>query len=331
MATIRKRGDRWQVQIRRQGHPPITRSFSTKADGESWARQTEAQLERSALPLDLRSLDRSSFGDLLRRYEAEITARKRGARFEAYRIRQMLKHPMALLPLSRLSGSTFATYRDQRLRTVSGETVRREMTILHHVIEVARQEWNVPLMENPVALAKRPTPGRSRERRPSPSEIERLLEGAGRSRTKCLKPAIILAMETGMRRGELLSMEWRHVDLERRVVSVPVTKTGEPRVVPLTPKAAEVLGALPVTHERVLPISGDGLRHAWERLCKRVGVHDMHWHDWRHEALSRFFERGLALAEVALISGHRDPRMLFRYTHLRPYELAQKLAGMTWG
>ncbi|MGI4877963.1 MAG: site-specific integrase, partial [Janthinobacterium lividum] len=117
-------------------------------------------MDQSTLAVDLRSLDRTTFGDLLRRYVGDVTVAKRGSTVETYRLRQMLRHPMALLPLSRLSGATFAAYRDQRLHMVTGETVRRELTILRHVLEVARREWDVPFLTNPVSLVKRPPPSR---------------------------------------------------------------------------------------------------------------------------------------------------------------------------
>ena len=178
-------------------------------------------------------MDRTTFGDLLQRYKSNVTPAKRGGQMEAIKLACFLRHPMALLPLSKVTGTTFAAYRDERLRLVSGETVRREFTILHHVIEVARQEWSLPFLGNPVSLVKRPAPNRPRERRPTPLEVSSLLIAAGSGRSTYLLPAIILAKETGMRRGELLSMRWEHIDLGRRVVSIPVTKTGEPRTIPL--------------------------------------------------------------------------------------------------
>lgn len=331
MATIRKRGGRWQVQIRRQGHAPVSRTFAKKSDADAWARLTEQRLDQTAAPVDLRSLDKTTFGDLLRRYRSEVTVRKRGALYEGYRLDQMLRHPMAELPLSRLCGATFAAYRDERLKTVSGETVRREMTILRHVIQVARQEWDVPLLDNPVSLVKRPKPNRPRDRRPTAEEIEKLIGLARRSRTPLLAEAIILAMETGLRRSELLAIEWRHVDLSRRILAVPLTKTGEPRTIPLTPTAVETLRKLPWSNGRLFSLRAEGLRRAWERLCTRAGIVDLHWHDWRHEALSRFFEMGLSLPEVAAISGHKEPRMLMRYTHLRAENLAMKLSAICGG
>ena len=128
-----------------------------------------------------------------------------------------------------------------------------------------------------------------------------------------------------MRRGELLKLRWIDVDLDKGLALLPDTKNGHSRQVPLTPAARATLSRLPRCSERVLPITDTALRQAWDRLVDRAGITNLRFHDLRHEAVSRFFERGLNVAEVALISGHRDPRMLFRYTHLKPQHVADKL------
>jgi integrase len=128
-----------------------------------------------------------------------------------------------------------------------------------------------------------------------------------------------------MRRGELLAMEWVDVDLGARTVRITKTKNGHPRTVPLSSVAVRLLSGTPRTDGRVFPITANAFRLAWERLRRRAGVIGLRFHDFRHEAVSRFFERGLSMPEVAAVSGHRDPRMLMRYTHPRPEAIADKL------
>jgi len=156
-------------------------------------------------------------------------------------------------------------------------------------------------------------------------ELDALLHGCTLGRTPLLAPVIQFAIETGMRRGEIVSATWDNVDLDKRTLHIPITKNGHARTIPLTPKAVELLADLPRTDDRVFPITGNAIRLAWVRLKKRVGIVDLRFHDLRHEAISRFFEMGLSVPEVALISGHRDPRMLFRYTHLRAEDVGKKL------
>jgi len=130
-----------------------------------------------------------------------------------------------------------------------------------------------------------------------------------------------------MRRGEIVNASWSDLDWDTGTLNIPVTKNGFSRTIPLTKRALEILQSLPHDNERIFPITGNAVRLAWQRLKRRVGIENLHFHDLRHEAISRFFEMGLSVPEVALISGHRDYRMLFRYTHLRAEDVAKKLAG----
>ena len=134
-----------------------------------------------------------------------------------------------------------------------------------------------------------------------------------------------MAVETGMRRSELLAMRWDDVDVGARTVLLRSTKNGHPRTVPLSPRALEIIRDTPRFGKIVFGVSANAVRLAWERLKRRAGVTDLRFHDLRHEAVSRFFENGLNMPEVAAISGHKDPRMLMRYTHPKAEAIALKL------
>jgi integrase len=301
------------VQIRRQGHQP-SRTFRLRTDAKLWARQVEAELDRGGLPTDSRKLRSHSLADLLKRYEAEVVPRKRSADREVYMLRVILRHPVAQVSLHLLTTTEIAKYRDHRLALVKGDTVRRELAIVRHCIEVARNEWGFVLPSNPVQQVKMPRAGNPRERR-----VET-------SRCRWLPAVIQLAVETGMRRSELLAMRWDDLDLEARTVVLRNTKNGFPRTVPLSTRALNVINDTPRCGPTVFIVSANALRLAWERLRRRAGVLELRFHDLRHEAVSRFFEKGLNVPEVAMISGHRDLRMLFRYTHPKPEEVATKLS-----
>jgi integrase len=128
-----------------------------------------------------------------------------------------------------------------------------------------------------------------------------------------------------MRRGEIISMCWDHLDLEKRTLLIPNTKNGYARTIPLTSSAVRIIGGVDEVQERVFPITANAFRLNWERVKRRADIEDLHFHDLRHEAISRFFEMGLNAPEVALISGHRDMRMLFRYTHPLREKIKEKL------
>jgi hypothetical protein len=170
MATIRRRKSTWQAQVRRQGHPPLSRTFHLRADAELWARQTEAELDRGGLPVDSRVLRSHTLADLLERYGNEVVPRKRGFDREVYLLRVILRHAIARVSLHRLTAADVAKYRDDRLSLVKTDTVRRELAIVRHCLEVARNEWGFILPSNPVRQVKLPRAGNPRERRVNPGE-----------------------------------------------------------------------------------------------------------------------------------------------------------------
>lgn len=172
---------------------------------------------------------------------------------------------------------------------------------------------------NPVGSIRRPKLPRPRTRRLPPSEERRLLDAAGPT----LRRAIVLAIETGMRAGEIVGLLHDDVDIPARVARLDDTKNGESRLVPLSPRALEALG--PSGTGRVVNLTTSGLSHAFHDLCRALNIDDLRFHDLRREAVSRLFERGLNVAEVAAISGHKTWAVLKRYTRLDARLLAEKL------
>jgi integrase len=320
MATIRKLRGRWQAQMRRRGIPPRAKSFNKRIDAERWARDLEAEADRSGWVADTRVAEKTTLGELLGRYANEVTPTKRGAVSETARINSSVRCPIAHRTLARLTSSDVATYRDERLKCVASATVVRELSTVSHAIDIATREWGLWLHRNPVKLVRRRPVPRGRTRRLKEGEEQRLLDACDRGRTPLLKPLIILAIETAMRRGELLDLRWQYLDLKLCTAHLPLTKNGDSRDVPLSRRAVQTLEQLragSVTHEQVFPMSENALRHAFEHLRVRAGMSDFRFHDLRHEAISRLFEKGLNIAEVSSISGHREFKMLQRYTHLR--------------
>ena len=330
MATISKRGEGWFVQIRRKGYQPQFRTFNTKAEAEAWARSAEAEIDRRDLPVDHRALRQTSLSDVLRRYLECVTPRKRGAASEALRIKMILRFPVCETALSELRPRMFADYRDKRLQKVKPATVIKELGLFRNALNVARREWGLHIAVNPLELVAKPRPGAGRDRRLRYGELKRLEEALADTRNPIIAPAIRFAIETGLRRGEMLALVWDDIDLRSRTALVRESKNGHPRAIPLTDGALSILLTLDREEGQVFPLSGNALRLSWNRVRERAGLLDLRFHDLRHEAISRFAEMGLSTVELAVISGHRDPRMLFRYAHLRPADLARKLAGRSW-
>jgi integrase len=325
MATIRKRGAKWQVQVRRVGHRPVSRSFHVLKDAEAWARQIEVQVDRSDLPGDPKILQRITLGGLVERYRDTVSIKKRGYSVERIVLTAFLRHPICRKRLSEIRAEDFAAYRDERLMAIKASTLKRELAPLHNLFEVARDEWSLPLRENPLGKVRLRLPLDRRERRLREGELDRLFVAAQTCRNTWILPVVQFALATGMRRSEILNVRWEHLDRGEPTLRIAHAKNGRSRKIPVTKSTLELLDSLPRLGERVFPITTNAFRLAWDRLRARAGIKDSHFHDLRHEAISRFFEKGLNVPEVALISGHRDPRMLFRYTHPMRAEVIRKL------
>ena len=329
MATLRKRNGKWQVQIRRPHQPSINRSFIHKSRAQQWARKVEAEIDVKGLLPDTSLLKQHTLLDLINRYLDQITPKKRGHVNEQIRLKQIARHQIASYQLINLKQVHINSYVEERMSLVSPGTAARDLGVLHHLVETARLQWGIPFGEDLFKGVQKPKEPPSRDRRLDLHEEEILLQGCALSRVIYLKPIITLALETAMRRGEILAIQWDDINESLRTLRIPITKNGHPRVIPLSSKAlTTLLGTPRGNSERVYEVSPNAFRLAWERLRNRVGIKDLHFHDLRHEAISRFFELGLSIPEVALISGHRDPRMLFRYTHLRAEDVAEKIHSM---
>jgi integrase len=316
---------------RRRGAQTLSRSFLSKRNALVWARQTEAEVDRRGLTPDLKVLHQTRLVDVLTRYRDTVIALKRCRAVETIMVNAIMRQPFATLPLAALTSEKIAQYRDLRLTRVKPGTVNRDLQIVQHALDLAFREWGVPLSENPVKRVRRPPNGPGRDRRLRVGEYDRLMAGLAKCRNRHIAPLVHLAIETGMRRGEFLRIRWDDVDVTARTLRIPLTKNGHPRTVPIARAAVEIIDALrPSTGycntTRVFPLTAEAVKLSWRRTITRAGLADLHFHDLRHEAISRFFERGLNVPEVALISGHRDARMLFRYTHPNPETVAAKLA-----
>lgn len=176
MATIRKRGAKWQVQVRRAGCRPVSRSFHVLRDAQAWARQTELQADRSELPSNPKALQRVTLGELVQRYRDTVSLRKRGYEVERIVLNAFLRHPICRKRLSEVRPEDFAAYRDERLKTIKASTLKRQFAPLHNLFELARDEWELPLRENPLGKVRVMSPQARRERRLKNGEMDRLIE-----------------------------------------------------------------------------------------------------------------------------------------------------------
>ena len=324
MATFRKRSGSWQALVKKKGFGQIARTFDTKAAAEAWAKVTEAEMVRGVF-ISRKEAENTTLSEALDRYEREVSSSKKGHRREKTRISIWKNHPLAKRVLASIRGNDMASYRDDRLKTgYSANTVRLELAIISHLFEIARKEWGMEGLTNPVKAIRMPSPPAGRDRRLQPGELEKLLESSSEE----LSQVIRFALETAIRRGELAGMAWDMVDLKKRTVTLPETKNGQKRIVPLSSVAVAILKERLNTRRidgKVWDIGLDAISQDFAKACQKTGISGLHFHDLRHEATSRLFEKGFDKMEVRTITGHKTLQMLARYTHLRAEDLVEKM------
>jgi integrase len=322
MATFRKMpSGSWQVRIRRNAIPPISKTFNSKAAARRWARQIEVQVDEGNF-VDRSELDKTTLGDLIDRYLLEVTPSKKSSQSETKRL-NYLKRELGSMVLSTIQSKHIAGFRDKRLKEgKAGGTVIKDINSLSHIFNVAIKDWGIPLINNPVQLIRKPSAGRGRDRRLEENELELLLDALELTEIKSI---VLLAIETSMRRSEIVSLHWPNIHLNDRFLILPDTKNGEVRTVPLSTKAIHIFKTLTRNSENVFNVKPGSVTQAFGRACKRANLENLKFHDLRHEATSRFFELGLNTMEVSSITGHKSLQMLKRYTHLKAKELALKL------
>ena len=341
MATITKTpSNRWKALVRKRGWPAAIKTFRTKQDAKDWARRVEDEMVRGAY-IDRAPSEKTTLRAAMARYLAEVTPTKSPGTLkrETGRSKPLLEK-LGDYSLVAITPDLVAGYRDERIEMgKSNNTVRLELAMLSHLFTVALQEWHMGLFYNPVAAVRKPSSGAGRNRRLVKGEERKLLYACDQATNPMLGWMTRLALHTGMRAGEIQTLQRDQIDLDRRVILLTKTKNGSARLVPLTKAATEVARA--ALQHSVRPMDTDlvfwgdpgrnGQRSpyeyypAWRRVIKRSGLKDFRFHDLRHEAVSRLVEAGLGDQEVAAISGHKSMQMLRRYTHLRSEDLVARL------
>ena len=330
MASIREKSGRFEARVW-VGGQGVSKSFGELRAAKKWALGVETGLidpgEKQGG--DARPKASISLLEAAQLYHTDTVGQKKGGPQQAERIRLLERYDWARKPLHAITPEDLKAYRNQRLaQGRSGSTVRLMLSMVSAIYEHAQEEWDYK-GNNPVRAVKLPKPAPARHRRLDPDEEKRLLTALGQCRNPFVLKAAILAIETGMRRSELLSLRWQAIDLQRATACLSDTKNGHPRWVPLSEKAMDVLKGLHHhQYDRILPISSSLLTQAWGHALRRACIKDLRWHDLRHEALSRWAHRLQGdVFKLSLISGHRTLQMAQRYTHPAQAELLSALTS----
>ena len=225
MGTLRRRNNKWHVQIRRKHYPSQTRTFNNKLAALRWVRNTEIKLEQNDVGL-LRK-DYPRLKSLIERYINTVSVKKRGYTAEKYHLKSLIKNKIARLPINLVTSQRLAEYRDDRADKVEPSTLLRELNIIQHLFNIAIKEWGFAI-NNPCKMIAKPNGIKKRKRRLSNEEYNFLVKGNYPQQT--LRNIIELAIETAMRRGEILNIKQEHI--KGQTLLIPITKNGDERTIP---------------------------------------------------------------------------------------------------
>lgn len=278
MATISQYRGRWKAQVRIQGYPQQTKTFDTRAEAQAWGREVESQMARHQFAGST-SGQTMTIREMLGRYLEEVSVTKASHKADVSRS-QHLHSALGEYRVHTLTSIILAQYKAKRLLSVGPQSVIHELNLLHRAYKTAAEEWGV-VLPNGIPRTKRPSMPKGRDMRVPPEDVDRLVAV---TESPELKVIIRFAAETAMRRGEIVGIRWEHVNLQRRSVYLPETKTDQPRTVPLSSVALDLLESMgPEDAGKVFSLAPDSVTQAFKRAAVRARMGEVNFHDLRHE------------------------------------------------
>ncbi|PCJ38988.1 MAG: integrase [Alphaproteobacteria bacterium] len=324
MATFRKNGSKWRAEVRIKGNR-ASKSFQTKLEAQSWAVEKEKEFGRSEGILNGKSLKNA-----FERYARDVSPLKKGARWEIIRLKKLGRHSIANIQLNILSPEDIKSWIADSLKSISSSSVKRELQVMSSVIEKARKDWKW-IEKNPCKDVDKPKEPPPRDRRISDNEIEKITKGLFYQNEEPIinqyqeiAVAFLLAIETAMRQGEIWSLTWDNVFLDRGFLTLPITKNGFKRDVPLSTDAVTLLKKMNNKGGKVFKSNQQSCGAIFRRIVKLANIENLTFHDTRHEALTRL-ARKLDMLDLARMVGHRDPRSLMIYYNATAEEISKRL------
>ncbi|WP_061943005.1 site-specific integrase [Collimonas pratensis] len=341
MATIQKIGKRWRARVRKQGFPAVSEMFDTKARAQEWASKVESDM-RALKFQDERIISDLTLGTLIDRYTEEIGAKKPFGKNKTA-VLASLKTALGDVLLPNLTSDRLVNYIAMRSTGTAerpgagGVTIAIDLTYLGGVLKTAKQLWRLPVNLDAVAAARAnmdylglSTRSEERQRRPTLGEIESLcahFDAKKRQRVP-MSELIHFAIGTAMRIGEIIRLKWSDLNESDRTIIIrdrkhPRAKKGNDQEVPLLGNTFEIAKRQPKKdgEPRIFPVTNGTVSTIFPRACNALEIEDLCFHDLRHEGVSRLFEQGYSIEQVALVSGHKDWKMLARYTQIRAKDL----------
>ena len=336
----------WRAQIRRNGHS-ISRTFRLKAEAEAWVRDQEGRIVKGETPMGAMPASRETFGDLIELHFADLAevGRSSGRSKEAALLR--LKDSFGATRVSNISRDALVQFAKRRAREGAGPvTIGIDLSFIGTVLEHAAAVHGIAVPTEQVRLARIAlnrlgliARSAERDRRPTQQELDQIIATADGNLRQIIPLGRIVkfAIATAMRQDEICRVTFDDFNATQSTLMIrqrkhPRQKQSNDQVIPLVADTGYSAAAL-IAEQRerygratgfIFPYDGRSLGSAFRRVCRDLGIVDLHFHDLRHEGISRLFEADWDIPQVAAVSGHKDWKMLQRYTHLRPSFIASR-------
>ena len=325
MATIRRRNNKWQVIIRKDNFKITYKTFSLKEDAVRWARETEVKIYQG-LYQDLTLAKTTKLKDVLVQYRDRVSITKRGYEQECYKINKIIRSDIADKTLSQLTPLILFEFIEQQRKLYTASTINKSITIINLALNFAERFLGISLNKNPLKFIKRLKESQFIGQVIEPHEEVLLLKHAEFSKLYWLKTAIILGIDCGLRRGEILKLKPEDVNYNNSTAILRDTKNGETREIGLSQRALQEIKKLPVTiGGKLFPCKrSDTFTFYYKQLKRWSGV-KKRFHDTRHTFASRSTTSGWSITEIAAQGGWKQLQVLKRYTHVKAEYLAKKM------
>jgi len=344
MATFDKRDSgRWRVQVRRRGHS-LSETFASKKDAEAWARRIESEIDNGKTPTRRDVAGVKTFGALIDLHIQDMKeVGKPLGRSKAFSL-ELLKNRLGRTPLENLDREKIIQFGKERAKEGAGPvTLGIDIGYISTLLTHGAAVHGLPVSPEQVNLARVALKlvrlvgkGNERDRRPTQEELNALFDyfRPGDKTVFPMERIIKYAIASAMRLNEICTVEWSGVNPRLRTLLIkdrkdPRAKLGNDQIIPLLAVSGYDAWELLAEQRRgpdgnslqIFPYNSKSVGTAFHRACSALGIEDLHFHDLRHEGTSRLFEAGFEIPQVALVTGHKDWKMLKRYTHLRPQHL----------
>ena len=272
----------YRVQVTRRGFKSAFKSFPTRTEAKKWGRAVERDWDQGKY-IDYSEAQGFTLGEVMQRYIREDKHKQiKSWRMHEFRIAILLKDTISDTNLLRLSSKHLSEFKDRKRKEVGPSTWNKYLSLISVIIETAIREWGIYLPNNPVRNAEREKEAAPRNRTLVGDEYQRLMEACGLSENTYLQCLVQFSIETAMRKGEVLASRYEDINFANQTLTIPVTKNGEPRTIPLSGKAISILKSMPRRlDEKIFPITPDSLKFWWNQALRRAGITDFRYHDLR--------------------------------------------------